>query len=75
MPADGFVTMRFAIAAQGAYALYVTVNGTLYHPFSGWGGGTSWSCSHTFAARKGDVLNLSDTVNIGNNYADVILIQ
>lgn len=75
MPADGFVTMRFTIAAQGAYALYVTVNGISYHPFSGWGGGTGWSCSHTFAARKGDVLALSDTVNLGNVYTDVILIQ
>ena len=75
MPADGFVTMRFAIAAQGAYALYVTVNGTSFHPFSGWGGGTGWSCSHTFAARKGDVLAISDAVNLGNVYTDVILIQ
>lgn len=75
MPADGFVTMRFSIAAQGAYVLYVTVNGTLFHPFSGWGGGTNWSCSHTFAARKGDVLNLGETINLGNTYADIILIQ
>lgn len=75
MPADGFVTLRFAIAAQGAYALYVTVNGVLYHPFSGWGGGTNWSCSHTFAARKGDVLNISESTNLGNIFADVILIQ
>ena len=75
MPADGFVTMRFAIAAQGAYALYVTANGVSYHPFSGWGGGTGWSCSHTFVARKGDVLAISDAVNLGNVYTDVILIQ
>lgn len=72
-PSDGFCTMRFSIASQGAYALYIHVNGILIHPFSGWGGGTNWSCSHTFAFRKGDVLSLGEVVNIGNCLADVIL--
>lgn len=72
-PSDGFCTMRFSIASQGAYALYVLVNGVMFHPFSGWGGGANWSCSHTFAFRKGDVLSLGEVVNIGNSLADVIL--
>ena len=74
-PNDGFCTMRFSIAAQGAYALYVLVNGVMLHPFSGWGGGTGWSCSHTFAFRKGDVLSLGDQVNLGNIYSDIILFK
>ncbi len=65
--------MRFSIASQGAYALYVLINGIMLHPFSGWGGGANWSCSHTFAFRKGDVLSLGEVVNTGNTFADVIL--
>lgn len=74
-PSDGFCTMRFSIAAQGAYVLYVLVNGVNLHPFSGWGGGTDWQCSHTFAFKKGDVLSLGDLVNIGNIYSDIILFK
>lgn len=72
-PSDGFCTMRFSIRSQGAYALYVNINGVLLHPFSGWGGGANWSCSHTFAFNKGDVLSLGEVVNIGNSLTDVIL--
>ena len=72
-PSDGFCTMRFSIRSQGAYALYININGVLLHPFSGWGGGVNWSCSHTFVFNKGDVLSLGDVVNIGDPLADVIL--
>lgn len=55
--------------------MYVLINGVMLHPFSGWGGGTNWSCSHTFAFRKGDVLSLGDQVNLGNIYSDIILFK
>ncbi|WP_406543896.1 pyocin knob domain-containing protein [Pseudobutyrivibrio sp.] len=74
-PNDGFCTMRFAIGAQGPYHLYITVNGTLFHPFCGYGGGTGWQDSRTFAFRKGDVLAINDSSNTGNITADVILFK
>ena len=74
-PNDGFCTMRFAIGAQGAYHLYITISGVLFHPFCGYGNGTGWQDSRTFAFRKGDVLAISDSSNTGNIVADIILFK
>lgn len=74
-PNDGFCTLRFSLAQQGAFALYVLTNGVLIHPYSGWGGGTNWQTSFTFAFSKGDVLSLGEMVNIGNTAADIILFK